>query len=394
MSATVNSELHREIAKFGSKNVTQCINCGNCTAVCSLTGEDAVFPRKIIRYVQLGLKDRLTASIEPWLCYYCGDCSETCPRQAEPGEIMASARRYAIASLDPTGISRLLYTSKLFTVILLLALSVLFTLVLLSGSGPMKSDTGSFFAFDDTEGFLSFEIVHDLGTGVIVVAAVAALTGFVRMVLRLSSPPRPLTGQRANRRNRPKFVTRLIPAVRAVLSELGTEKRYRDCNEEPKEPWYRSQWFIHWAIMWGFLGLGIATAIDYLWMTLGNKAPGLPDPFWYPGRLLGTLAGLLFMYGTTTAIVSRIKKPDKYSSHSLLSDWLFLWLLFLVGLSGFVVEFALYLPEGTTWGYVTLLAHVVLGMELVVLLPFTKFAHSVYRPLALLIHEMNRSAGA
>jgi hypothetical protein len=32
----------------------------------------------------------------------------------------------------------------------------------------------------------------------------------------------------------------------------------------------------------------------------------------------------------------------------------------------------------------------VVAMEVIVLLPFTKFAHSVYRPLALLVHELSR----
>ena len=90
------------------------------------------------------------------------------------------------------------------------------------------------------------------------------------------------------------------------------------------------------------------------------------------------------------ALVARIAKPDKYSAHSLLSDWLFLVLLFLTALTGFLVEIAVYQPVGTTAGYVAFLVHVVLGMEIVVLLPFTKFAHAIYRPLALLIHEMSR----
>jgi nitrate reductase gamma subunit len=83
-------------------------------------------------------------------------------------------------------------------------------------------------------------------------------------------------------------------------------------------------------------------------------------------------------------------QPDKYSSHSLLSDWLFLWLLFITGLTGFIVELSIYLPMGTTWGYIIFLIHVVLGMEIVFLLPFTKFAHAMYRPLALLIYNFSR----
>ncbi len=43
-----------------------------------------------------------------WYCYYCGECSLTCPRSAEPGEYMASLRRFAIAKYEPSGLAGLL----------------------------------------------------------------------------------------------------------------------------------------------------------------------------------------------------------------------------------------------------------------------------------------------
>jgi nitrate reductase gamma subunit len=67
---------------------------------------------------------------------------------------------------------------------------------------------------------------------------------------------------------------------------------------------------------------------------------------------------------------------------------LFLWLLLLVTVTGFLVEVALYLPRGTLWTYVVFLVHVILGVEIVLLFPFTKFAHAVYRPVALLVQEL------
>ena len=114
MSSEVNPELLLNLKQFGVEDAATCFNCGNCTAVCSLSSEAAPFPRKVIRYLQLGLKDKLVASPEPWLCYYCGDCSETCPRQANPGEVMMGLRRYLTSMYDWTGISRLFYTSKVF----------------------------------------------------------------------------------------------------------------------------------------------------------------------------------------------------------------------------------------------------------------------------------------
>jgi quinone-modifying oxidoreductase subunit QmoC len=380
VTVQVNTELLGELKRFGAFDVTACFNCGNCTAVCPLSNGDVSFPRRIIRYGQIGDRERLLASKEVWLCYYCGECSDTCPRQAEPGEFMASARRYAIASLDPTGISRFLYTSKLFTGSLLAGLSVLLALILLSQGGAMNLDRPDIFAF------IPFEIVHDVGLAAILIALFAMVFGVLRLVRLLSRkgthPGKPPTGQRANP------LRRFVAAIGKVAAEMATEKRYRTCTEESSLPWYRSRWFMHGAIMWGFLGLLTATAVDYGLLLLADKVPGQPEALWHPTRLLGTLAGLLVIFGATRALVSRTKKPDKYSSHSLLSDWLFLWLLLLVTVTGFVVEIALYMPQGTVWVYVVFLVHVILGMEIVLLFPFTKFAHAVYRPVALLVQEL------
>ena len=384
MSTRVDTALLGELKRFGAFDVSQCFHCGNCTAVCPLSNGQDNFPRRMIRYSQIGDRQRLLASKEAWLCYYCGECSDTCPRQAEPGEFMAALRRYAIASFDPTGISRLLYTSKLYTAILMLVLSLLFALLMLSQGGVMEHDYPAIFQF------IPFEIVHDMGLGVILVAVLAMAAGIVRMTRTLSPGIRGPASGEANAGQVP-LLRRITSAAKATVTELAAERRYRDCETESATPWYRSRWFMHWAIMWGFIGLAAATAIDYLLLLVAEKVPGQPEPLWHPTRLLGTVAGILAMYGATLALVSRFRRPDKYSSHSLLSDWLFLWLLFGATLTGFVVELALYLPQGTTWGYVVFLVHVVLGMEIVVLLPFTKFAHAVYRPLALFALHMGSS---
>jgi ferredoxin len=375
MSVAANTELLGGLKKYGAFDVTACFNCGNCTAVCPLSNGDATFPRRMIRYGQIGARQHLLSSKELWLCYYCGECSETCPRQAEPGEFMASARRFAIASLDPTGISRLLYTSKLFSVLFLAGLSLFLILVLLSQSGAMNPDLPDIFAF------IPFEVVHDVGLAAILIAVLTVVFGILRLVRLLSAG--------RDRLAAPAGLRHLLSAIRKTATELATEKRYRTCTEEQQAPWYRSRWFMHWAIMWGFLGLAAATALDYLLLLVADKVPGQPVPLWQPTRLLGTLTGVLVLFGTVRALASRIRKPEKYSSHSLLSDWLFLWLLLLGTLTGFIVELELYLPHGTVWGYTIFLGHVVLGMEIVLLFPFTKFAHAVYRPIALIVQELS-----
>ena len=85
MSSQVNPELMLKLEKFGVKDAATCFNCGNCTAVCSLSSEAAPFPRKSIRYLQLGLKEKLMESPEPWMCYYCGEMQRDLPAPGQPG---------------------------------------------------------------------------------------------------------------------------------------------------------------------------------------------------------------------------------------------------------------------------------------------------------------------
>ena len=140
--------------------------------------------------------------------------------------------------------------------------------------------------------------------------------------------------------------------------------------------------------MWGFLGLLIATALDFMLVIVGIKATGTFVPLWYPTRLIGTLSGLLFLYGVSVLVFKRLFSVDKAHSYSRPSDWIFLVLLMVSGVTGFIVEIALYLPEVPLWGYWMFIFHVAVSITLLLLLPFTKFAHAIYRIVALYIDAL------
>jgi nitrate reductase gamma subunit len=101
-------------------------------------------------------------------------------------------------------------------------------------------------------------------------------------------------------------------------------------------------------------------------------------------RLLGTIAGLMLVAGTSVLILRRLRRADRSSARSTVSDWSFLWMLWLAGVTGFALEVALYLSDPPSWGYGMFLVHVAVAMALVLLAPFGKFAHAVYRPVALI----------
>ncbi len=375
MATTVDLGLMPTLRRYGAFDVNACFNCGNCTAVCPLTTEDSTFPRRLIRYAQVGMKDELLSSKELWTCYACGECSETCPRQAEPADFMAAARRYAIANYDRTGLARLMYLPFVGTAVAIV-LAVFFALFMYSAHGPMSNVSLDIF------NFIPEELIHNTGVVLMIAVVLAGLVGVLTMARgiarQLDVDRHALFGSRAA----------LWRAARSAWSALAVEalgqRRYRaDCDKDTTYPWYRQRWFIHAATMWGFLGLMAATALDYGLALISVKATGTPVPIWYPIRLLGTLAGLALVYGTTMLIWRRARRAERSLRHSTAADWTFLALLEIAGVTGFGLELALYLPQPPMWGYWMFLFHVAVAMELVLLAPFMKFAHAVYRPLAL-----------
>ncbi len=379
MSTRVDPKLLRELKEYGAVGIEKCFNCGNCTAVCSMSSNEAQFPRRIIRMAQLGMRDQLLGSKELWLCYNCAQCSETCPKQAEPANFMASARTYAIAHYDPLGIGRLFATKPLA------GGSIAFLMVLFFGAFMYTRretiSTGSLQLFN----FIPYQFIHDAGVVTLVLVGLASLLAIFNMMSRIAASRgislTTLFGVRMNW---------LMALWEAVAIQSLAQKRYREeCDtEENRKPWYLAKWFVHAATMWGFLGLLSATILDYLLDILGVKSTGSAVPIWYPTRLLGTLAGLLFSYGVTVLLVKRLWAVDKAHTTSRPSDWIFLTLLWFTGITGFIVELALYLPQPPIWGYWMFLFHVAVAVTLLLLLPFTKFAHSLYRVVALYVHAL------
>ena len=324
------------------------------------------------RYAQLGLREKLLASLELWSCYGCSECTDSCPTKADPASFMAAARRYAVASYDRTHLAYLLATSRLFAGVFVVALVSLLAAFMYSVHKPVDSATLAFFDF------VPSDVVHNLGIVAMAVMGVAALVGVIEMVRRVLRGPKAVAVK-----------TTLGNLAGAAVYAVGTESlaqtRFRkDCADAVEtRPWYSQRWFIHFATMWGFLGLLGATMADYGLELLGIKAVGTPVPIWYPVRLLGTLAGALLIYGTTVLINRRLRRSDRSSLHSTTSDWTFLAMLWVAGVTGFVLELGLYLPQAPAWGYPMFLLHVGVAMALVLLVPFGKFAHVLYRPVAL-----------
>lgn len=73
----------------------RCYQCGKCSAGCPSCYAMDMGPRKIIRAVQLGLKEEALNSNSIWVCLFCYTCSSRCPLEIDIGKVMESCRTLA-----------------------------------------------------------------------------------------------------------------------------------------------------------------------------------------------------------------------------------------------------------------------------------------------------------
>jgi len=384
MSSEVNPELLLNLKKFGVEDAATCFNCGNCTAVCSLSSESTPFPRKVIRYLQLGLKDKLVSSPEPWLCYYCGDCSETCPRQANPGEVMMGLRRYLTSMYDWTGISRLFYTSKVFEVTAILLVAGLVGLGFYFFHGPMLTDRVALNVFAPNTTIEILDLI------MLVVLSFFLLTNAFRMFRAVMGDPAQYPDltfaqkqQVQNRLVRGVPISIYISEAKEFILQFFTQKKFASCGT----PSQNIQWINHLLIMTGYSIVFALVVIGIRWFQRDEIYP-----LWHPIRILGYYATFAILYGTTIAILGRIKKSKTVYEHSHSSDWAFLILLWLTTFTGILIHAGrlLELPLAT---YAIYVIHMMIAVPMLVIeVPFAKWTHQLYRPLVLYLMKVKQRA--
>ncbi|HZS29783.1 MAG TPA: 4Fe-4S dicluster domain-containing protein [Gaiellaceae bacterium] len=98
MSAVVSPGLSERVHALGAFDAEACMNCGVCTAICPL-GLD-VLPRRIFRYVELGLEEQVLAEAETvYSCLLCRLCEATCPAGVHIAGNVRTLRRHLNRSL-------------------------------------------------------------------------------------------------------------------------------------------------------------------------------------------------------------------------------------------------------------------------------------------------------
>jgi heterodisulfide reductase subunit C len=83
------------IRHLSGTNLSDCYQCGKCSAGCPMAHVMDVLPNRLIRLVQLGHGDKAARAESIWKCVSCMTCSARCPKSVDCAGVMDALRQFA-----------------------------------------------------------------------------------------------------------------------------------------------------------------------------------------------------------------------------------------------------------------------------------------------------------
>jgi heterodisulfide reductase subunit C len=93
-----SAELLEQIGSLSEQIVSDCYQCGCCTAGCPIGEAMDPPPSKAIRLLQLGRAGELLDSDGIWMCASCLVCGTRCPRGVDYARIAEACRALVLRS--------------------------------------------------------------------------------------------------------------------------------------------------------------------------------------------------------------------------------------------------------------------------------------------------------
>ncbi len=368
-------EFIRSVRRNGGETLKKCYQCATCSVVCNLSPEDRPFPRKEMLWAGWGQKDRLIADPDVWLCHQCNDCTTYCPRGARPGDVLAAIRTYIYENYSfPKFMGKALATPKALPVLFLVPILIILGSIVLSA--PQVDGEYLFM----TEAAIDYNIFMPHST-------VDALFVFGNVLIFIFAAVAFKRFWDALNRDVGQVNMGFVPAFVATMKEIFTHTKFNKCTtNKPRAK-------AHMILFFGFIGAMITTGLVLLFVFLPHYLHtwfGIEtlDSFFqvpieppHPVKILGALSGIALLVGSTWLIVRRWQNKDEVGANGY-ADYLFIYIMFLTGLTG-MLSWLLRYTGLPMVAYANYFAHLVFVFFLLWYMPYSKFAHMIYRTLAI-----------
>lgn len=312
-----------------------------------------------------------------YLCHDCRDCFYACP-YSEPHEFglnipkINSTIRYQVHLENAWPKKASAVMSRGFTagtIIFVVAFFTLFSIAyLLHGISFLYVYHSSFY------NVIPYSVMDDAGLALgIYILAMWIIQG-LSYWKEIGGKTSDLFNFRAN-----------MISVHEVLSHRWFKGGGSGCDY-PKEIGTTTRMYFHGAIFFGFLSAFLATVIAaYLQRILGYLPP---YPLLSGPVIFGVIGGFLMIIGTVGFLaMKRISDKTKADSRMLKADYLVIYLLLFVSITGLLT---LALRASDFMGLILVL-HLSLVGTLFAVVPFSKMNHIIFRYLSLLKNNVETS---
>lgn len=386
-------EFIRYMKKAGGDTLKKCYQCATCSVVCPLSKDQKPFPRKEMIWAQWGLKDKLVADPDVLLCHQCGDCTTYCPRGAKPGDVLGAIRAYAYTHFGfPQGLAKLASDGKNLPLLVAMPAAIILLLWYLSGGMHLPAageavHFGNFFGHWDwpwlTKNVFFIDIIFVPAFFFAMFAAFkggAAMWGQMAAGLGASSGFRPSVSQ---------FVKQfLLPAV----VESVKHKRFKECGTN----YDRIKG--HLPLLLSFIGLFAVTTYSFMRKDvislfvskeLAHVLHG-PIPLSDPFKILANISAIALIVGVGILWSNRLRMQDEQKVAATFFDWFLIVEIMAVGVTGLMAELSR-LIDVAPLAYLFYYMHLVSVLMLFIYMPYTKFAHLVYRTVAMAFERYRES---
>lgn len=380
-----DTEFTRQLMKTGGDSLKECFQCATCSVACPLAPENKPFPRKEMVWASFGLKDKLMGDIDLWLCRNCGNCSDLCPRGAQPAAMMSAARDLIYQDLIFGGrVSR--WLSNIRGLLWLTLIPAIIWLIVWA----IRADIAGGWFPRAADGRIVFGTIF---YGDYTIDPIFMLTFFGALwILYLGC-------RKLLARFRPEGTLTIVGPVKkwycalaeVLWEEVISAKKFAECECGPATgvP-TASRRVSHTLMVWSFCILAFVTAVVAFAHWGGRLIPAIhfetPMPMGFWVKILANVGALLLIVALGMLTWRRATLDPRYQKSNYY-DWYLLGIIWAVAITGILTQ-TFRLMDCIHAAFIIYYIHLVVVWMLFAYAPWSKLGHFVYRTAALTYAKM------